>query len=423
MPGLGTLTVHTSTTGEGNARYVVRGPHLRGTLMVVPDATHDGPVLPDRVRVRFGDDSAAHASWSAIRPDEPRAYGVTVHGYTDPIDPATVSPDGYFLTSAVARYKDGSTRRIPDGARALVTAAVAAVVRHWQQCAERDLLVLAAARHHAASRAGHELLQVQRLEDELAVVRAERAAARRRIRQVAGLIRRRQPVVLPPAQAPVRLPLTDCDGRAVGVLSVRERQVNNPLGHVVYEVSGPRIRGMFTVGPGRHFGDVFPRGVTVFHGRPAGEGIAGRTGWEGPVVNGARLTGDWTHGPDTLDISPAAPAGLPVRTWTTSGRCGPARPATQRRAAAVLRALALLFLARPDLEALRTAVGKKHAPGRRVAIREELARLRRREASVTAALQHHLDRQEQFTALAATVGQQPGSATACPPAPGNAHRA
>lgn len=65
----------------------------------------------------------------------------------------------------------------------------------------------------------------------------------------------------------------------------------------------------------------------------------------------------------------------------------------------MLRALAVHFSSRNDLEALRVAAAKQNAERARVS--EELDRLRRREATLTRRLRQHRTREVYFTDLLA----------------------
>ncbi|MFB6887197.1 hypothetical protein ACFCY8_40985 [Streptomyces noursei] len=62
---------------------------------------------------------------------------------------------------------------------------------------------------------------------------------------------------------------------------------------------------------------------------------------------------------------------------------------TAERAGAILRAVAVHFLARPDLSALQISAGKQAAARRRTAATEELGRLRAREARLRRRLRTH----------------------------------
>ncbi|MGW1976640.1 hypothetical protein [Streptomyces sp. NPDC001889] len=407
LPGFGTLAVRTSVTEHGRARYDVRGPHVRGVLVVIPVVTADGPVVPDRVRVQFGD-GTSDGRYTA-RPAEPVARGARIHGATAPISPRTVSTGGHFLCEAVVLRECGETRRIPDGARDLITAAIVAVVRHWNRRPDRDTLLLAAARHRAAHHAAHEERRARKLESELADIRTARAAARRRARQVSALARRRQPAVQPPATAPVRLALTDGDGAPAGVLTVREREVNTLPGRVVYEVTGARVRGLFTVGPDRYHPEPVPRGLYISYGRPAGPSWDCRECSDEPRVNGVRISGGWHHR-GAADITPASPPSLPAFVRLARGRQTRAPEASRNRFSAALRALALHYTARPDGEALRIAAAKHHAGHTQGAVRAELAALRAQETRVLSELARHRDRLTRFTALLRPPETLPGPA-------------
>lgn len=289
----GQLTVRTLPGPHGRAHYLVRGRHVRGTLIVIPHTTYDGPVLAEQVRVQFGDgaDRAAHGR---SRLDEPVVRGIRVQGHTAAIDPRTVTTNTPLLCGdAVAVREDGRIRRIPDGARTVLEAVVIAVVRHWQQRQDRDALIRAAARYSAGERAG---------------------------------------------------------------------------------------------------------GIYVFYGRPTGSDWYGRACHDEPTVNGVQLSGGWSH-PRSSDITPTSPTRLPAGVRIDDTRSHSAPYATSIHASAVLRALALHYLARPDVAGLRIAAGKLRAEENLKAARAKLARVHREETRLAGKLRHRTLRQRQFTAL------------------------
>lgn len=394
----GQLTVRTLPGPHGRAHYLVRGRHVRGTLIVVPHTTYDGPVLAEQVRVQFGDgaDRAAHGG---SRLDEPVVRGIRVQGHTAAIDPRTVTTNTPLLCgNAVAVREDGRIRRIPDGARTVLEAVVIAVVRHWQQRQDRDALIRAAARYSAGERAAWEERHIRLLGEELARLREQRAQVRRCINQITGLVRRRQPAILTPATAPARLTLVDGSGTALGAVTVREREVIAALGRVVYEVHGARVHGLFTVGPDRYSNAPVPGGIYVFYGRPTGTDWYDRACHDEPTVNGVQLSGGWSH-PRSSDITPTSPTRLPAGVRIDDTRSHSAPYATSIRASAVLRALALHYLARPDVAGLRIAAGKLRAEENLKAARAKLARVHREETRLAGKLRHRALRQRQFTAL------------------------
>jgi hypothetical protein len=400
LPAGGSLSVRTLPGPHGRARYVVRGRRVHGTLVVIPHTTYDGPVLAEEVRVQFGAcDGRERMPHRQSLADEPVVGTVRVHGHTAPIDPRTVTAGTPFLGGdAVAVRDDGRTRRIPDGARTVLEAVVVAVVRHWQQRRDRDALILAAARPSAGRRAVWEERHVRTLEAQLTTVREQRAVARRCINQITGLVRRRRPAVLPPSTDPVSLTLLDGDGTALGVVTVHEREVIASMGRMVYDVHGARIHGQFTVGPDRYSNDPVPGGIYVIYGRPTSTDWHNRACQNEPTVNGVQLSGGWSH-PRTGDITPTAPARLPASVRIDNTRSHSAPYATGTRAGAVLRALALHYLARADVTALRIAAGKLRAEENLRAARSRLARLRREETSAAVKLRHHTSRHSRFTAL------------------------
>ncbi|MFK0047809.1 hypothetical protein ACIQU4_27740 [Streptomyces sp. NPDC090741] len=361
------------------------------------------------MRVQFGD-GTDNVGWYSPRPDEPIVRNVRLHGFTDSINPRTVSRRGYSLASnAVVLRDNGSTYRIPDGARALIEAVIVAILKDWRQRPDREELLLAAARLTAEGNATYERRCAEKLEAELESVRSDRAAARRRIHQVAGLVRRRQPAVMPPVQTTVSLPFFDRQGTRMGVLRIREKEVGAVPGRVVYEVEGSRVLGSFTVGPDLYDrSTAVPQGIYISYGQPASS-----TAWpswracvDEPTVNGVQLSGGWSHGGRSDDITATSPDYLPasVRLGPTTSTSAPA--ATTRRASAVLRALALHYLARRDVDALRIAAGKHRAADTRAAARSELDRLRGRERHLVAAVRRHRTRERQYLGLLSAASMQ-----------------
>lgn len=397
LPGRPSVSVTSTVLGHGQVRYAVQGRRLHGTLVVVPETPYGGPLEPRTVRVHFGDGTDEVRAFTP-RPDEPVVNGVRIHGATESINPATVQRSHYFLASRAVVLREGyDTRRIPDGARSVTEALVVAVVRHWRQRPDRTDLVHAAVRHRAAAHAAHERLKARALEEELAAVRADRAAVRQRSRQLAGLVRRRQPPVQAPHTGPVRLPITSSDGTDLGALTVRELEVDVLPGRVVYEISGPRVGlGQVTLGPDIYGSAPLPGGLYACWGRPTNPSWFTKDRINMPKVNGVTVHGGWSHsGPTVTATSPdTSKAQVPAG----PGRYASVSPLTHRRAAAVLRALAVHFTSRPDLGALRVAAGKQNAERARMRIGEELDRLRRREEKLTRRLRQHRTREAYFTA-------------------------
>ncbi|MFE6273939.1 hypothetical protein ACFVQ9_34700 [Streptomyces goshikiensis] len=403
LRGYGTLTVHTVVLDHGRVRYTVRGPHVRGVLVVVPELRHGGPVVPKTVYVQFGDDTES-GGWYSPRPEEPKVRNARIHGLTDSIDPRTVTRRSHFLAShAVVLRDDGTTHRIPDGARALTAAVIVTIVKDWNTRPDRNELLLAAARHKAEANAAHERSSAEKQEAELDSVRTDRVAARRRILQVAGLVRRRQPAVMPPALETVRLPFFDRTGARMGVLRVREKEVNALPGRVVYEVEGGRVRGTFAVGPDLYdTTSAIPQGIYVSYGHPSSSADWPRWSREctdEPTINGVQLSGGWSHGGRSADITTTYPSCPPASVRLGPNTSTSAPSATERRASAVLRALALHYLSRRDVDALRIATGKHRAAHTRAASRNRLDRLRVRERRLVASVRRHRTRERQFLDL------------------------
>ncbi|WP_070018744.1 hypothetical protein [Streptomyces nanshensis] len=398
LPGGGTLRAAETVLAHGRVRYVVRGPRIQGTLVVIPEALSDGPVLPRTVTVQFGEGSESGRFYSP-QPGEPVINGVRLHGWTDGLDPES-PPTRYFLGRyAVTLTNSHLGRRLPDATYDRTQEVILALVRHWRARADRGELLLAAARFKAGEHAAHERDLMCHYEACLSDLRRERSEARRRINVLCGLHRRRLPQIRPPRSEPVSLPFVDRHGRNLGVLSVVEQEVNVVPGYVVYSVVGSRVRGTFSVGPEPYGDAAVPGGIYVTYGR-----IRSRRSHDhpsAPTVNGVRLSGGWIHSSDPAAITPTSPPLLPssVRTGRTTSRPTPA--ATERRASAVLRALARHYLDRDDTHALRVAAGKDRVTGNLGAARRRLRELRSAHAKADAALEHHRSRTAQYEALLA----------------------
>ncbi|GGX54480.1 hypothetical protein [Streptomyces noursei] len=280
----------------------------------------------------------------------------------------------------------------------MTEAVVTALVRHWHHRPDRDALIAAAVQHRAIDHLAHERREIASLQAELVAVQTERAAARRRSCQLAGLIRR-QPQPAAPHPDPVKLPLTTVGGSPLGTVTVREREVNALPGRVVYEVSGPRIRpGLVTLGPDIYGCTPVPEGFYACWGRPTNSDWFTRERTGMPTINRVTMTGGWSYR-----------GSGDVRTAETPTR-GPGP--TAERAGAILRAVAIHFLSRPDLSALRISAGKQDAARRRAALAEGLGRLRAREARLRRRLRTHQARQEHFAALVPPVEHRKGAQAA-----------
>ncbi|MFB8401152.1 hypothetical protein [Streptomyces sp. NPDC055912] len=382
------------------------GRRLRGTFVVVPVFPLDAPLGSHMIRVHLGDGPDQVRPFTP-RPDEPVVNGVRIHGASELFDPDR--PPAHVLASRISvLLSDFATRRIPDGARTVLEAVIPAIVRHWSKRPDRNALVRAARARDAESHIAHETRAIEKLEGKLAAARIERTDKRRRSAQISGLIRRHQPPVRPVLGEPVQLPMTASDGRGLGLLTVREVEVNTHPGRVVYAVNGPRVRGLFTVGPDRYGSQVIPQGLYVSYGRSTTSDPYRRHRGGMPHINGVTVHGGWNHAGTTV-ITPTEPPRLPARVPVARDQFASAPSATTERASAVLRAVALHYLDRPDLDALRIAVGKQTAAARRQTVRDDLAKLRGVEAALQSSLSSHLKRLHYF-------------ASSVPPVP-PAHRA
>ncbi|WP_262418959.1 hypothetical protein [Streptomyces sp. SP2-10] len=87
-----------------------------------------------------------------------------------------------------------------------------------------------------------------------------------------------------------------------------------------------------------------------------------------PLINGVRVHGGWSHSNTT--VTATTPETAPAQVPAGPGRFASASPRSCTRASAVLRALAVHYLARPNLEALRVAAGKQNAERARPIVSE-----------------------------------------------------
>jgi hypothetical protein len=403
VPGMGTLSMRVTTMEHGHVRYTVRGPHVRGTFVVIPEVLYDGSVLPNTVQVQFGDDAEPEGDdlsfyWTH-RPDEPVVYNVRLHGWTEHINPDS-PPSGYFIGRHATCLRDNRTHReLSSGVRRRTEAVLRALVRHWSALPDRAELVAAAVRPEAAVLAEHEAEKAEALEAQITELRAQRKAVRDRLNAVLGVLRRRPRPIRPADPVPVRVPIVDDKGNPLGVLAVHEVAVNEVMpGTVVYEAVGAHVRGRFTVGRDRFRPLPLPIGVRVTYGHLRSTSSYPREQEYEPTVYGVRITGLWDH--ERADrISPSAPARL-----SASARSGiragmSASKATERRASAVLRALALRYLDRPDAAALQLAAAKSEAPRDLATCREQLAELKAQQRRCESQAIRHRAREAQYRSL------------------------
>ncbi|MEY9840597.1 hypothetical protein [Streptacidiphilus sp. EB103A] len=412
VPRVGTVEVQASVMPHGLARYAVRGPRATGVFVVAPEVVHDGAVLPCAVRVRFGDGDGSR-SWYTVRELEPVINGVTVAGSSPALDPDHLPGWLGVHADAVARGH-GTHHRVPDRTAERLESVLRALLGHWRDRSDRADLVRAAAAHRAVDCEQYEQHLAAKLRSELAELRSRQAAARRRVNQITGLQRRAEQPVLAPAPDPVHLPFFDDCGARLGVLTVRERLVNAMPGRVVYDVDGARVQGAFTVGPDRSDDAVVPAGLFVAYGHWSALYSSGDHSEE-PTVNGVRLSHGWSPGRSEA-ITLTSPERLPASTSTGRHTAERAPKATARRASGVLRALALHYLARPDLQGLRQAAGRAQAPERLEDTRRALRKLRADVHKKEAELLRRESRAAQYRALLeparkprSSVEESPGS--------------
>ncbi|MFH0246180.1 hypothetical protein ACGRHY_28030 [Streptomyces sp. HK10] len=397
LPGIGTLAARVTVLEHGCVRYVVHGPHIRGTFVLIPEHFRDGTILPSTVRVQYGDGTGP-CGYAEHRPDEPVIYGVRLHGWTGGIDPANV-PNGYFLGRYATSLRAGGVHReLTSAVRRRTEAVIRSVTRHWRNLPHLHDLLTAAARPNAKALASHEADLAAQAKAEVAELRQARARACHQLNVITGIIRRAPRPTLAPDPSPVRLPLVDSRKRPMGTVTVREVAVNDDVaGAVVYEVHGARVHGRFTVGRDIYRPLPMPEGIWVAYGHARQRYFEYERSHE-PTVNGVRLDGEWNRS-TTDGLTAATPADLPahVRLTRTTGHSAPA--ATARRASAVLRALALHYLRRPDVEALRLAAAQDHAPPHLGNTRTEIRDLRRQQEAAERRVRRHLAREEQYRAL------------------------
>ncbi|MFB6881260.1 hypothetical protein ACFCY8_10540 [Streptomyces noursei] len=396
LAGNGSLAVRVNFLENGGVRYVARGPHIRGTFLLIPEHLRNGTVLPSSLRVQFGD-GMDNRGYYEHRPDDPVIFGMRLHGWTDGIDPDDVS-DGWFLGRYAESLRAGIHRQLTTTVRRRAEDVIRALVAHWRSLPSRRALLLAAARPKAEDLAMHEAELAATAEAEVMDLQGRRAAARRRLNVVTGIIRRRPRPIRAADPTPVRLPLVDRRNRPLGTIVVREVAVNEDVaGTVVFEVHGARIHGRFTVGRDIYRPQPLPQGVHVAYGHARARYFEYERDHE-PTVNGVRLNGGWDHS-TTDDLTTSTPERLParVRLTRTTGHSAP--DATARRASAVLRVIALHYLGRPDAEALRLAAAQDMAWQHLGDTRQKLRDLRRQRTAAERRTCRHREREQQYRAL------------------------
>lgn len=399
LPEIGQLTMQVALLEHGRVRYSVRGRHIRGSFVIVPEALTDGTVLPSTVTVQFGCGDETGDYWRTPRPDEPVIYNVRIHGWTDGLDPDN-PPSGWFLDRYASSLRDnGSHRELTYKVRRRTEAVVRGLVRHWSRLPHRLELVTEAARCKAAELAKHEAERAACHEADVEALRGKRAVARRRMNVITGIIRRRPRPLHPAVPAAVSLPLVDAKGTAMGLVSVREVAVSDVVpGSVVYEVAGARVQGRFTVGCDRFRPLPLPQGIRVTYGHVRSPSPYSGEQEHEPTVHGVRVGGIWDR-ETTADITASFPArlGAQARTGIRAGISASA--AAERRCSAVLRALVLHHLARADIEALRLAAAKSNAAEQLATTGQLLRELREQQRKAERKAVLHRERERQYRAL------------------------
>ncbi|TLQ39441.1 hypothetical protein [Streptomyces marianii] len=394
LPGIGSADARVTVLERGRVRYVVRAPHVHGTFVVVPDHIANGPVLPTTVAVQFGDGLEPLGSfYREHRPDEPVVHGVRVHGWTGHLHPDDL-PTGWFLGRYAVGLSNGIHRELTRGTRRRVEAVILAIVTHWRSLPCRRDLMVTAAREKAEEYAEHEGNLAAAAEAQAVELEQERQAVRHRLCVLAGILRRRPRPVQAPQAEPVELPIEDPRRGPLGQITVREVAVNAGVaGSVVYEVTGARVTGRFTVGPNRYRPEPIPQGIWVAYGHASDRYYEDERA-HAPVVNGVRLSGQWDHN-TSGDITPTAPDTIGARAPSR----GSAPYATERRTAAVVRTLALHYLRRPDLAALRLAAAQANVPHLRADARRQLSEVKKQLAIEERNARRHRARERELRAL------------------------
>ncbi|WP_240679369.1 hypothetical protein [Streptomyces sp. B29(2018)] len=397
MPGIGSAAARMTVLERGRVRYVVRAPHVHGTFVVVPDHIANGPVLPTTVAVQFGDGlEPLGAFYREHRPDEPVVHGVRVHGWTGNLSPDDL-PTGWFLGRYASGLRNGIYRELARGTRRRTEAVILAIVRHWRGLPYRRDLMVTAAREKAAEYADHEGVLAAAAEAQAAELEQEYRAVRRRLCELSGILRRRPHPVQALEVEPVQLQIEDPRRGPIGQITVREVAVNAEVaGSVVYEVAGPRVTGRFTVGPNRYRPEPIPQGIWVAYGHASDRYYEDERD-HAPVVNGVRLCGQWDHNTSD-DITPTAPDTIGARVPSR----GSAPYATELRTAAVVRALALHYLRRPDLAALRLAAARANVPHLRADTRRRLSEVKQQLAIEQRSARRHRARERELCSLIST---------------------
>ncbi|KOU43211.1 hypothetical protein [Streptomyces sp. WM6378] len=394
LPGIGSASARVTILERGRVRYVVRAPHVHGTFVVVPEHIANGPILPATVAVQFGDGMEPLGDfYREHRPDEPVVHGVRVHGWTGHLYPDDL-PTGWFLGRYAAGLRNGIHHELTRGTERRTEAVILAIVTHWRSLPVRRALMRTAAREKAAEYAEHDGNRATAAEAQVVELEQAARAVRRRLCALAGILRRRPRLVQWPDPEPVQLRIEDPRRGPLGQITVREVAVNAEVaGSVVYEVTGPRVSGRFTVGPNRYRTEPIPQGIWVAYGHASGAYYEHERA-HAPVVNGVRLCGQWDQ--DTsAGITPTAPdtigAQVPSR--------GSAPYATERRTAAVVRALALHYLRRKDLAALRLAAAQANVPTMRADARRSLREVTQQLAIEERNARRHRARERELLSL------------------------
>lgn len=405
-PTIGPLTFDIHPLEHGRTRYVVRGRHIRGSFVVIPETVKNGPVLPSLVRIQYGCDGDGDY-WRTPRDDEPVIHNVRVHGWTDGIDPDN-PPSSRFLDRYAVNLRDNGTQReLTPGVRRRTEAVVQAVARHWSRLPERSALVAAAATTSAAQYAEHEAALAADQEAQVESIRVQRAQVRSRLSVVNGIARRRPRPLAPLRPEWVPVGLVNDEGAGTGTMTVREVEISETVpGSVVYEVAGRRLEGRFTVGCDHWRPEPLPQGVRVTYGHVRDSSPFRDEHPHEPCVFGVRVGGQWDCD-QAGAITAASPPRLSANARTGVRASMSASSAAERYCSAVLRALALHYLARPDRAAQQLAAAQSNVRAQSSKAREELRALRERHKQAERAARHHRSREAEYRSLARQADGRP----------------
>ncbi|MGW1615680.1 hypothetical protein ACWCQZ_40780 [Streptomyces sp. NPDC002285] len=375
----------------GHARYQVTGDEIRGTFIVIPETVPEGDSC--RVRVVYGDHPEAEQS---ERADEPRLRRTRVRGECGPLA-VDALPEASLLDARGQWVRsDGTLHPVPRSTARSLAEVVHAVVAHWATRPNRLGLIRAAARHARQQPDTPSQAAREAVERELDSVRAQIARHWSVLQELEAVAQADTPR-LPTPPRMVHIDYLDPVSGTTGILSARPG-LNAHDGTITYSVTGGvRVRGDFTVGPVRFSSEAVPSGVSVQLGAGLLPEGAGRE--NEPVVNGIRLRGSWNC-TDAGSLTQALPETIPgIRRAESPDRPVPAHTAAW--IASVIRALAIAYRDRSDVDRLRLAAAKSRLDQLRQAPARAIVELRRHEAAALARLSTAQDAEAAYAALSA----------------------